>query len=173
MIRREELIKIGRFNKPHGVRGELSFTFTDDIFDRCDCPYLICEVEGIFVPFFVEEYRFRSDTSVLMKLEDVDTEEEARQFILTDVYFPKSYMNDAAGFEAPGDYFIGYRVVDREAGELGLVTGVDDTTENVLFVVEQEGRELLIPVTDDFILSVDEKNRTISMALPDGLLQLN
>ena len=30
MITREELIKIGRFNKPHGVKGELSFTFTDD-----------------------------------------------------------------------------------------------------------------------------------------------
>ena len=33
MITREELIRIGRFNKPHGVKGELSFTFTDDVFE--------------------------------------------------------------------------------------------------------------------------------------------
>ena len=72
MIDREELIKIGFFNKPHGIHGELSFTFTDDIFDREDCPYIVCEIEGIFVPFFIEEYRFKSDTTVLMKLEDIE-----------------------------------------------------------------------------------------------------
>ena len=34
MIKKDEVFKIGVFNKPHGVKGELSFTFTDDIFDR-------------------------------------------------------------------------------------------------------------------------------------------
>lgn len=51
MIRKEEVYKIGIFNKPHGIHGELSFTFTDDIFDRADCDYLICLLDGIFVPF--------------------------------------------------------------------------------------------------------------------------
>ena len=54
MIKRDELIKIGVFNKPHGVQGELAFTFTDDIFDRSECPYVVCEIDGIFVPFFIE-----------------------------------------------------------------------------------------------------------------------
>ena len=60
MIRKEEVYKIGIFNKPHGIHGELSFTFTDDIFDRVEAEYLICLLDGIFVPFFIEEYRFRS-----------------------------------------------------------------------------------------------------------------
>ena len=59
MIKKEEVYKIGLFNKPHGIHGELQFTFTDDIFDRVDCDYLICLLDGIFVPFFIEEYRFR------------------------------------------------------------------------------------------------------------------
>ena len=42
MIRKEEVYKIGIFNKPHGIHGELSFTFTDDIFDRVEAEYLIC-----------------------------------------------------------------------------------------------------------------------------------
>ena len=62
MIKKDEVFKIGVFNKPHGVKGELSFTFTDDIFDRVDCDYLICLLDGIMVPFFVEEYRFRSSS---------------------------------------------------------------------------------------------------------------
>ena len=67
MIRKEEVYKIGIFNKPHGIHGELSFTFTDDIFDRVDCDYFICLLDGIFVPFFIEEYRFRSDSTALVK----------------------------------------------------------------------------------------------------------
>ena len=39
MIRKEEVYKIGIFNKPHGIHGELSFTFTDDIFDRVEAEY--------------------------------------------------------------------------------------------------------------------------------------
>ena len=72
MIKKEDVYKIGVFNKPHGVKGELSFTFTDDIFDRVDCDYLICLLDGILVPFFIEEYRFRTDTTALVKLERVE-----------------------------------------------------------------------------------------------------
>ena len=54
MIKKDEIFKIGIFNKPHGVKGEVSFTFTDDIFDRVDCEYLVCLLDGIFVPFFGE-----------------------------------------------------------------------------------------------------------------------
>ena len=47
MIRREELIKIGQFNKPHGVRGEISFTFSDDVFDRGESPYIVCCIDKV------------------------------------------------------------------------------------------------------------------------------
>ena len=53
MIKQEEVYRIGVFNKPHGVRGELQFTFTDDIFDRVEANYLICLMDGILVPFYI------------------------------------------------------------------------------------------------------------------------
>ena len=172
MIEREDLIKIGRFNKPHGVKGELSFTFTDDVFDRTDCPYIVCEIDGIFVPFFIEEYRFKSDTTALMKLEDVDNETDARAFSLLDVYFPKSYYDTEVEEKAPSDYFIGFTVVDSERGELGKIVAVDDSTENVLFEIDHEGRELLVPAVDEFVSEIDEENRWLYMTIPEGLLTL-
>ncbi len=54
MIRPEEVYKIGMFNKPHGISGELQFTFTDDIFDRVEAEYVVCPMDGILVPFFIE-----------------------------------------------------------------------------------------------------------------------
>ena len=94
MIRKEEVYKIGVINKPHGVRGEVSFTFSDDIFDRADCDYLVLLLDGIFVPFFIEEYRFKSSNVALVKFEGVDTAEKARMFTNVEVYFPIRYAEE-------------------------------------------------------------------------------
>ena len=58
MIRRDEVYKIGKLGKPHGVKGEITFAITDDVFDRVDAEYLVLDIDGILVPFYLEEYRF-------------------------------------------------------------------------------------------------------------------
>ena len=137
MIKKDEVFKIGIFNKPHGVKGEISFTFTDDIFDRVECEYLVCLLDGIFVPFFIEEYRFRSDTTALVKLEGVDTSEKARMFTNVEVYFPKKYVGEEEDSDdiPTWNYFIGFKVEDVNHGELGEIVAVDDSTMNVLFAL--------------------------------------
>ena len=173
MIKKEEVYKIGIFNKPHGIHGELQFTFTDDIFDRADCDYLICQLDGIFVPFFIEEYRFRSDSTALVKLEGVDTAERARMFTNVDVYFPVEHVDEAEAGELSWNFFIGFRMEDVHHGLLGEVVDVDTTTVNTLFVVEQEGEELLVPAQEEFILGIDQEKKLITVELPEGLLNLD
>lgn len=153
MIKKDEVFKIGIFNKPHGVKGEISFTFTDDIFDRVECEYLVCLLDGIFVPFFIEEYRFRSDTTALVKLEGVDTSEKARMFTNVEVYFPKKYVGEEEDSDdiPTWNYFIGFKVEDVNHGELGEIVAVDDSTMNVLFAIEKGGEELLLPAHEEFI----------------------
>ena len=173
MIKKEEVNRIGIFNKPHGIHGELQFTFTDDIFDRADCDYLVCQLDGIFVPFFIEEYRFRSDSTALVKLEGVDTTERARMFTNVDVYFPVEHVDEAEAGELSWNFFIGFRMEDVHHGLLGEVVDVDITTVNTLFVVEQEGEELLVPAQEEFILGIDQEKKLITVELPEGLLNLD
>ena len=173
MIKKEEVYKIGLFNKPHGIHGELQFTFTDDIFDRVDCDYLICLLDGIFVPFFIEEYRFRSDYSALVKLEGIDTAERARMFTNVEVYFPVKHAEEAEDGELSWNFFVGFRMEDVRHGELGEVVEVDTTTVNTLFVVEQEdGEELLVPAQEEFIVEINQEKKLITVELPEGLLNL-
>ena len=173
MIKKEEVYKIGLFNKPHGIHGELQFTFTDDIFDRVDCDYLICLLDGIFVPFFIEEYRFRSDSTALVKLEGIDTAERARMFTNVEVYFPVKHAEEAEDGELSWNFFVGFRMEDVRHGELGEVVEVDTTTVNTLFVVEQEDvEELLIPAQEEFIVEINQEKKLITVELPEGLLNL-
>ena len=173
MIKKEEVYKIGLFNKPHGIHGELQFTFTDDIFDRVDCDYLLCLLDGIFVPFFIEEYRFRSDSTALVKLEGIDTAERARMFTNVEVYFPVKHAEEAEDGELSWNFFVGFRMEDVRHGELGEVVEVDTTTVNTLFVVEQEdGEKLLIPAQEEFIVEINQEKKLITVELPEGLLNL-
>ncbi len=173
MIRKDEVYKIGLFNKPHGIHGELLFTFTDDIFDRVEADFLICLMDGIFVPFYLEEYRFRSDSTALVKLERIDTAEQARRFTNVEVYFPVKHAQESAGeAELTWDYFVGFRIEETHMGYLGDITNVDTSTINTLFVVNHQGQELLIPAQETFICNIDHKHRVIKVSLPQGLVNL-
>ena len=169
MIKQEEVYRIGRLGKTHGVKGEVSLQFDDDIFDRVDADYLVLELDGILVPFFIEEYRFRSDTVALIKFEDVDTQQRANELTGCDVYFPRALAANDEG-EVSLSLLVGFDLVEANGGTtLGRIAAIDDTTANLLFELE-DGR--LIPANDDLIRDIDTKRKTIKMEIPEGLLEL-
>lgn len=173
MIRREEVYKIGRIGKPHGVKGELSVHIEDDVFYRVDADYLVFDIEGILVPFFMEEYRFRSDSLVLISFAGIDNVEKAREYVGCDVYFPRSLaeLDD----ELSWSQIVGYTIIDTATKQpIGTVGHVDDSTINTLFeVITTDGREILIPASAELIKDIIEKDRQIVMVIPEGLMELD
>ncbi len=174
MIRREEVYKIGKLGKPHGVKGEITFAITDDVFDRVDADYLVIDVDGILVPFYMEEYRFKNDDNVLVKFEGLDTQEHVRNYTGCEVFFPRS-LSDSDGESMTWAEIIGFQLVDAASGNtVGTICRVDDSTLNLLFeVTDSEGKDLLIPASGDLIESVDAEKKTVTVTLPDGILNLD
>ena len=169
MIREEEVYKIGRLGKTHGVKGEVSFLFDDDVFDRVDADYLVLMVDGILVPFFMEEYRFRSDTTAIVKFCDIDTQERARELTGCDVYFPRKLADSDEGNMSWAE-IVGYSIVDASTGRtVGKIASIDDATINILFCLEDG---TLIPASEELITAIDQENRIITIDIPEGLLEL-
>ncbi|MGI6232660.1 MAG: ribosome maturation factor RimM [Prevotella sp.] len=164
---------IGRMGKPHGVKGEICFTFSDDVFDRLDADYIILEIDGLPVPFFFEEYRFRSDDLALVKLEGIDTEDDARRLTGCGVYFPRS-LSEADTDKASWAELHGFTVVEAGSGrKVGTVVDVDDSTQNILLqVTTPEGSELLLPVNEELLEKIDKRARQLVLVIPEGLLDL-
>ena len=168
MIKQEEVYRIGRIGKTHGIKGELSFLFDDDVFDRVDCDYLVLDVDGILVPFFIEEYRFKSDSNAIVKFCDVDSQPRAAELTGSDVYFPRALADEDD--EPSLSLLVGFDLVEANSGKtIGRIDAIDDSTANLLFELE-DGR--LIPANDDLIHNIDTKKRTIWIDIPDGLLEL-
>ncbi|MDR1698545.1 MAG: ribosome maturation factor RimM [Prevotellaceae bacterium] len=173
MIKEEELFQIGNLHKPHAIHGEMSATFTSHSVDLDECPFMVLNIDGIFVPFFIESYRYKTDTTALIKFEGIDSEEEAKRLSNLSIYLPLKYRQENQDNENDIHYFTGFKVIDSALGELGRITDIDDSTANVLFIITTlNGEELLIPATDDFVEKIDEKNRILLMNLPEGIFSL-
>lgn len=173
MITQDEVYKIGRIGKPHGIQGEMHFLFDDDVFDRVESDYLILDIDGILVPFFMEEYRFRGESSALVKFCDIDTQDKARELTNCDVYFPYS-LTDEDPENIRWTQIIGFNLVDtRTQQNIGSVIGIDDNTMNILFEVETPDKKIiLVPANEELIEEVNTDNKYISIQVPEGLLDL-
>lgn len=174
MIRYDDVYQIGHISKTHALRGEVVMHLTDDIFDRTDSDYVIVEVDGILVPFFIEEYRFRSDTSVLMKFDNIDTADQAQRLVGCRVFFEKAKAAESGEEELSLNYFVGFQMQNEDGSDIGTVAAIDDQTENWLFVVSRpDGSEALIPAHEEFITDINHEAKTLTMSLPEGLLDLS
>lgn len=173
MIRKEEVFPIGKLYKPHGIHGEIQFGFTSDVFDRTQSPYWVLEMDGILVPFFVESWRFRSEETALVRLEGVSNEFQAKDLFHKVVYYPVKFADEANEEEPDGwSSFIGFKVFEAQAGYLGEVAEVDESTMNILFKIDNEGIEILMPVAEEFFTEINPKKREMHVKLPEGLLDL-
>jgi 16S rRNA processing protein RimM len=172
MINPDEISPIGYVNKPHGIKGEVSITFEKTNFDEDEISHLIFDMDGIYVPFFIENFHFKSDSNALYKFESIDTEEQAKEFTGKSIFIKNDYLLEED--EDPSiQQFIGFEIIDKNAGSLGIIKQVDESTQNTLFIIEYNREELLIPATDYYITDIDEINQIIYMDLPDGLVDMD
>ncbi len=172
MINENSLFLLGKINKVHGLSGEVSFTLNSDISFNEELPCLFVEIDGIPVPFFIEEMRFNTDTTGFLKFEDVKKTEEARLFTGLPLFIEKKYLDEEPVSQNDFEFYEGFTLVDEKNGNIGIVKFIDTSTENHLFVVGDDDNEKLIPVSEDYVLNIDEVNRTIYLRLPEGLLEL-
>lgn len=166
MIQISQLLPIGRIQKTHGTRGAVLCRLQDDAFFLAAPQWIILETEGLLVPFKVEEYRSKG-SDVLLQLTDVNTETAAGRYIGCQVYMQLSDLPE--DYEPPFsvDSLLHYQVVDAQQGALGSIIDIDDSTLNMLLLLDSG---IVIPAHEDFIETVDDENRRLLVHLPEGLV---
>lgn len=171
MIEKEKSSQIGFIQKTHGVKGELTLALIEDVdYQALEVDFLYLDIDKGLVPFYVESYRIKSTKNVLIKLESIDTENRANElsgiavFINSEQLRNQTQLNDAD--------FLGYQVFDKNKGYIGLINAVLEITNNPLFSLDFEGKEILFPINPDFIIAIDDTKKMVQVDLPEGLIDL-
>ncbi|MDR2684867.1 MAG: ribosome maturation factor RimM [Prevotellaceae bacterium] len=165
MILQENLAKIGKTIKAHGISGEILCAFSVD-FSENFLEYFIIEDDGIFVPFFVEKYRSKGNFDFFVKFCNINNESEAKILCQKEIFTDKK-LDFTSGVDSFSiDFFVGYKIIDENFGEIGVIDYVDESTINTLFAVGEQ----LIPVSEEYIININYKKKIIHTVLPEGLL---
>lgn len=169
---KEDCYYLGKITKKHGFKGNLIMHLETDepeLYQNMESVFI--ETNGMLVPFFFETIGPHSKNKLLVKFEDL-TAEEAEKLINRPVYLPLDTLPE---LDEDGFYYhdiIGYKVLDTHKGEIGLIKNVNDSGVQALFEINFNGKEILIPVVDDWIREVNKDERFIKIETPEGLIDL-
>ncbi|UII22614.1 ribosome maturation factor RimM [Fulvivirga ligni] len=168
----DECFQLGYVIKKHGLKGEVSILL--DV----DEPEYYQEMESVFVeinkklvPFFMNRFSLKGKKAVV-KFEDIDTAEQAEELCGHSLYLPLSFLPKLTGNQFYFHDIIGFTVVDKTAGEIGAITDIYASPQQDLLAVDYNDKEVLMPINDEIIVQVDREKKQLTVALPDGLLDI-
>ena len=167
----DECYQLGTVVKTHGLRGEVVFSLDVDFpEDYKELESVFIDINGKLVPFFIESFRLQGDRAIVV-LEDITTLEAAESLSGKGLYLPLENLPRLSAGQYYYHELVGLDVYENDQ-LLGKVTEVFQMPTNYLLGVDHKGTEVLIPLEDEIIISVDLEHRKIITKLPEGLLDV-
>lgn len=162
---------LGSVTKPWGVKGQMQlFLDVDSPEEYAELDSAFVEVKGQLVPLFFHIDSLNGNKAVVT-VEDM-TPDEAARLVGCDLYLPLDLLPKLDGNKFYFHEVVGFRVVDSQYGDIGVLQQVIEYPAQPLFQIDKNGTEILIPVIDPVIDKVDRKLKTIFVTAPNGLIDL-
>jgi 16S rRNA processing protein RimM len=164
------LTYVGFVVKPYGFKGEVIIGLEDispDVFD--DVSYVFLKIEGLPVPFRVEESMFKNG-NLILKLEDLNAEDAAKKMNGIEVYLEALELEDE---DTPSyEDLKGFEAIDKKEGTLGPILNIEELPMQLIAQCEFHGNELLFPLNDSIVTGIDIQSKCVFVELPDGLIDI-
>ena len=172
-MQKEDCFYLGKIVKKYSFKGELLVKLdTDD-------PIIYTKMESVFIdknknliPFFIERSSLHKSTLLRVKFEDIDSEEDADKLLKSELYLPLEFLPQLTGNKFYYHEIFGFEAEDLSFGLIGIIKGVNDNTNQAILEIDRNGSEILIPLIDDFIKSVDREQKKIILEVPEGLIDI-
>lgn len=172
-MRKEDCFYLGKIVSKYSFKGEVLVKLDTDepeIYENMESVFV--SLRNNLVPFFIKKCRLHKSALLRIDFEEINDEMGADNIMGSKIYLPLKFLPKLKGNKFYFHEVIGFTLLDDTHGDIGVVTGVDDRTSQALFEVDKNGKQLLIPVTDDIITKVDRENKTIHVTTPEGLVDL-
>jgi 16S rRNA processing protein RimM len=171
-------IAVGKRIKAHGLSGEMRMDINKEYLRvLVDKGFLFVQKsDGNYIPFFIESVRGK-DMPIIIKLEGVDSVESAKLLGQGDIFLREDDLPEnilkipASGTLQKEVRFAGYTLITHENNKEYPVIGIRSYPMQEMLIVMNGNSEQLIPFVEIWIKSIDDDNQTITMDLPEGLIE--
>ena len=172
-MRKDECFYLGKIVSKYSFRGEVLIKLDTDepkIYEEMESVFV--ELDTKLIPFFIVKSQLHKSNLLRVQFEDVTSERDIKPILGKFVFLPLTYLPELTGNQFYYHEVIGFTLMDSVYGDIGVIEFVNDSASQVLFEAKKDGKELLLPVSDDIITRVDRKTKTIFVNAPEGLVNL-
>ena len=167
-----QYFKIGKFAASHGLNGEL--VLQHSLGEKTSLKGLetifIEQTKDNFLPYFITETSIKSDTEVYVNLEGIITKETARKITPKDAWLQEPDFKKFAAKASP-IALLGYEMIDGKTN-LGEIIEVIEQPHQILCTIVYKGKEALVPIHENNLIKMDDKNKKVYIEIPEGLLEI-
>ena len=168
----EDYFYLGKITKKFGIKGELViYLDTDEPEKYHSLKSVFLDMEGEPIPFFIENIKIKSSNQLIVLFQDVD-DSSSSHYVGINLYLPMSMLPKLTGNKFYYHEIKGFTVVDVNKGNIGICNDVLDYTHHAILQVINDKGEVLIPIVDDFLKTVNREAKTIEIEAPPGLIEL-
>ncbi|WP_455058049.1 ribosome maturation factor RimM [Jutongia sp.] len=166
----EDCFRVGVIANTHGIRGEVKvFPTTEDPKRFKGMKEIILDTGSEKKVLEVASARFFKNM-VILKFKGIDSINDIEKYKGRDLLVTRE---NAIPLEE-GEYYIadilGATVVTEDGETFGVLKDVLTTGANDVYVVEHEGKEVLLPVIPDCVLSRNMDTKVVTVHIMEGLL---
>ncbi len=172
-MRKEDCFYLGKVVSKYSFRGEVLVKLDTDepeIYEKMESVFV--ELDKNLIPFFIKKSQLHKSALLRIAFENITDEAAAEQLLGKALYLPLSVLPPLSGNRFYYHEVIGFTLLDSVHGDIGKIQSINDSAAQALFEAEKEGKQLLLPISDDIIKKVDRTNRTIHVETPEGLVDL-
>jgi 16S rRNA processing protein RimM len=172
----EKELRVGVIGKAQGIKGEVRVhPTTDSLEDFLELDNFTLKksrIKGINI-LTIDKARIPKNF-VIVKFNEIKDRNSAELLNGSELY-----INREDAPELPEGVFyysdiIGLKVITDDDREIGVLKDIYETGANDVYsVVNEDGKEILLPAIDDVILSTDLEEGIIRVHMLDGLEDLN
>jgi len=172
-MQKEDCFYLGKVVSKYSFKGEVLVKIDTDepeIYENMESVFV--SIGNNLVPFFIDRCRLHKSTLLRIDFEEVKDEASADRIMGALLYLPLTMLPKLSGNKFYFHEVIGFTLLDKVHGDIGLIKAVNDSSSQVLFEAKKGDKELLIPITDEIITKVDREAKTIYVTTPEGLVDL-
>lgn len=172
-MNKADCFHLGYIAKLHGYKGEVSlFLDVSNPLDYDSLDSIFIDIDNHLTPFFIESIKLKQKGFAAIRLEGVNDENTARNLLRKNVYLPEKILPELDGINFYDHEVVGFKIIDKSYGEVGILKGVIDLEVNPLLQVMNGTKEVLIPLLDGLVTKVDREKQELNIVAPEGLIDL-
>ena len=168
----DDCFRLGTITKTRGLKGELQVFIAFDEPEKLKLNSLFIEISGKLVPYFIKLFKLPQKNVAYLQLEDVDTIEKAAALVKKDILLPNKVKPKKKKSDFGLKDLIQFIAVDVNEGELGEIIEIHEFPQQLIATVSYKNQEVLFPLNESIIKSIDVVKGVVLVDLPEALLDV-